>query len=79
MEAVVQEGIPIPRLQSFLGVRADLLEYVSIGLEGGYRVTLDDYLDGVKDNGVINRDLYFFVGATLSVFLGSIEAYDFSN
>ncbi|MEZ4955928.1 MAG: DUF6089 family protein [Saprospiraceae bacterium] len=60
-----------------IGVRADLLEFVSLGFEGGYRLTFDDYLDGVKENGVSNRDLYFFVGATLSVFFGSIEAYDF--
>lgn len=59
------------------GVRADLLEFVSLGLEIGYRLAMDDYLDGVKTNGNANRDTYVFLGATLSIHLGSVNAYKF--
>ena len=61
-----------------IGVRADLFEFVSLGMEGGWRFTNTDYLDGVKFNGNPDgRDLYVYFGATLSFFLGAFEGFDF--
>ena len=61
-----------------LGVRADLVEFLSFGIEGGYRITNDDYLDGVKNTGNPDgRDLYVFIGATVSFFFGELAAYGF--
>ena len=61
-----------------LGIRADIFEFVSLGAEGGWRFTNNDYLDGVKQNGNPDgRDLYMFVGATLSLYLGAIEGFEF--
>ncbi|HFA49309.1 MAG TPA: hypothetical protein ENJ95_09855 [Bacteroidetes bacterium] len=61
-----------------LGVRADLFDFVSLGFEAGWRTTSNDYLDGVKQNGNPNKkDLYMFVGTTLSFFFGTIEGYEF--
>lgn len=61
-----------------LGIRADIFEFASLGVEGGWRFTNNDYLDGVKQNGNPDgRDLYMFVGATLSFFLGAIEGFNF--
>lgn len=61
-----------------LGVRADIFEFASLGIDGGWRFTNDDYLDGVKFNGnPKGRDLYMFVGASLSIFLGAIEGFTF--
>ena len=67
-----------PSIPFGLGVRADVFEFVSIGFEGGWRITNNDYLDGVKYNGNPNgRDLYMFVGATMSFFFGQIEGFEF--
>ena len=61
-----------------LGIRYDLFELVSVGLEGGWRFTNNDYLDGVKYLGNPDgRDLYLFVGATMSFFFGAIKGFDF--
>jgi len=62
-----------------LGVRIDLLESFSLGLEGGWRLTLNDYVDGVSANGNSNKnDLYIFLGATLSyVISGEADELNF--
>ncbi len=61
-----------------IGVRADIFEFVSLGLEGGWRFTSTDYLDGVKMNGNPNaNDLYMFFGVTLTFFLDTIKAFEF--
>ena len=60
------------------GVRADLLENLGLGLEGGWRITQNDYLDGVSTNGNPDgNDLYIFVGATLSYFFPVQDASTF--
>ena len=57
-----------------LGLRADLLESLSLGFEGGWRVTFNDYIDGVSANGNSDKnDLYIFLGATISYFFPSQE------
>lgn len=51
------------------GVRFDLIEEMSLGLEGGWRVTFNDYIDGVSTNGNSDKnDLYIFIGTTLSFY-----------
>ena len=62
-----------------LGVRIDLIENFSLGFEGGWRLTFNDYIDGVSTNGNSDKnDLYIFVGTTLSyVFSGQAEELDF--
>lgn len=63
-----------------LGVRVDVLENFSFGLEGGWRATFNDYLDGVSTNGNSEKnDLYIFLGATLSyVFGGEVSELEFN-
>jgi hypothetical protein len=57
------------------GVRADLFEFLSLGFEVGWRVTLSDYLDGVSQNGNPDKnDTYIFLGATLSYFFPTPES-----
>lgn len=60
------------------GIRIDLIENLSLGFEGGWRLTLNDYLDGVKTNGNPNgNDLYIFVGTTVSYFFPAQQASTF--
>ena len=61
------------------GVQFDLLENMSIGFEVGWRLTLNDYLDGVSKNGNSDKnDLYIFLGATISyVFSAEAEELEF--
>ena len=61
------------------GVQFDLMENLSIGFEGGWRMTFNDYLDGVSKNGNSDKnDLYIFLGATVSyVFPGEAEELEF--
>ncbi len=57
-----------------VGARADLFEFFSLGLEVGWRATLNDYLDGVSQNGRQDRnDWYVLAGFTASFFFGSVE------
>jgi opacity protein-like surface antigen len=57
-----------------IGARADLFEFFSLGLEIGWRATLNDYLDGVSKNGRDDRnDWYVLAGFTASFFFGSVE------
>lgn len=54
-----------------LGVRAELLEWMVIGLEGGFRPVFSDDLDGMKINGdPADNDWYYFGGITVSVLIG---------
>ncbi len=67
-----------PILPFGFGIRADLVEFASLGFEGGWRFTNTDYLDGVKYNANPDgRDLYVFIGATMSFFFGKTSALDF--
>ncbi|MCC6723393.1 MAG: outer membrane beta-barrel protein [Saprospiraceae bacterium] len=54
-----------------LGVRADLLDFFSLGFELGVRATFSDYLDGVSKYGNNTRNDWFWVGGiTASLFFG---------
>ena len=54
-----------------VGVRADLFENFSLGVEIGWRATFNDYLDGVSKNGNPNKnDWYVMAGFTASFFFG---------
>ncbi len=68
-EKTVSASIP-----TIVGVRADLFEFFSLGLEVGWRFTFNDYLDGVSQNGNPDRnDLYVLAGLTASFHFGHIE------
>jgi hypothetical protein len=61
-----------------MGVRIDFDKHFTAGFEGGWRMTLNDYLDGVSENGNPNKnDPYIFVGASISYFFGYIESFNF--
>lgn len=54
-----------------LGVRAELLEWLVVGGELGFRPVFSDDLDGVKVNAdPTDNDWYYFGGITISVILG---------
>lgn len=76
-----EQGLTTPSLTTplGLGVRIDMLDSFSLGFEGGWRVTFNDYIDGVSVNGNSDKnDLYIFLGATLSyVFSGQASELDF--
>lgn len=60
------------------GVRVDVFEFLSLGLEVGWRATVNDYLDGVSMNGNNDKnDWYLIGGITASFFLGN-AAPDFN-
>ncbi|MFN0036888.1 MAG: DUF6089 family protein [Saprospiraceae bacterium] len=66
----------VPRRQQFFvipigaGLRVNLNETVTVGLEGGFRPMLSDNLDGVRLNGNSEgNDWYYFGGATVSFVL----------
>jgi hypothetical protein len=53
-----------------IGVRADLNEFMAIGVEGGWRPVFSDDLDGVRFNGNPDSgDWYYFGGITVSFVL----------
>jgi hypothetical protein len=53
------------------GVRADMVEQVSLGFEWGWRSVINDYLDGVSKNGNPDKnDWYLFIGLNLSFHFG---------
>ncbi|MBK8567733.1 MAG: outer membrane beta-barrel protein [Saprospiraceae bacterium] len=64
-----------------VGMRADLFEFFSLGLEVGWRATFNDYLDGVSKNGRDDRnDWYVLAGFTASFFFGRVEPdYNFET
>lgn len=53
-----------------VGLRADVLDRLVIGLEGGWRPVFSDDLDGIHTNGNPNKgDWYYFAGITVSFIL----------
>jgi opacity protein-like surface antigen len=67
-------------LPLMVGLRADLLEHFSLGLEWGWRFTFNDYIDGVSLNGNQDKnDLYVFIGLTASYFFGEAVGVDFQS
>lgn len=57
-----------------MGIRADLNEGLTIGLEGGWRPVFSDNLDGVRLNGnPASNDWYYFGGVSLAFVLGSSQ------
>jgi len=55
-----------------VGLRADLLERLVIGIEAGWRPVFSDDLDGIRYNGNPKKgDWYYFGGTTISFVLGS--------
>lgn len=65
-ENTLSASIPI-----LVGVRADLFEFFSVGVEVGWRATFNDYLDGVSANGNDKKnDWYVMGGISFSFFFG---------
>lgn len=61
-----------------VGVRIDFHKHFTAGVEAGWRMTLNDYLDGVSVNGNPNKnDPYIFAGVSVSYFFGYIESFNF--
>lgn len=53
------------------GLRADIVERLVIGIEGGLRPVFSDDLDGIRYNGNPEKgDWYYFGGITISFVLG---------
>ena len=53
------------------GVRFDFSEYYIATFEAGWRITFNDYLDGVSQNGNPNKkDPFIFTGLSLTYFFG---------
>lgn len=66
------------------GIRFDLTQWTTIAGEAGWRYANSDYLDGVSLNGdgfnkpegyKVNKDWYFFMGFTLSTYIGEQEDF----
>lgn len=65
-------------LPAIVGVRIDFDKHFTAGAEAGWRLTLNDYLDGVSENGNPNKnDPYIFAGISFSYFFGYIESFGF--
>ncbi len=75
-EKTLSASIPI-----MFGVRADLFENFSVGMEIGWRATFNDYLDGVSKNGNPDKnDWYVLAGITASFFFGGNQPdFNFST
>lgn len=59
------------------GIRWDFDQYGIVTFEGGWRLTFNDYLDGVSQNGNPKKnDPFIFVGFSLSYFIGYEETYN---
>lgn len=53
-----------------VGLRADVLDRLVVGLEGGWRPVFSDDLDGIHTNGNPKKgDWYYFAGVTVSFIL----------
>lgn len=53
-----------------IGLRADVMDRLVIGLEGGWRPVFSDDLDGIHSNGNPGKgDWYYFAGVTVSFIL----------
>jgi OmpA-OmpF porin, OOP family len=69
-EKTLSASLPV-----LFGVRADLFEFFSLGLDIGWRATFNDYLDGVSKNGNNKRnDWYVMAGVTASFFFGDSQS-----
>ncbi|MCF8244040.1 MAG: DUF6089 family protein [Saprospiraceae bacterium] len=61
-----------------IGFRYDFSERYIATLEGGWRVTFNDYLDGVSKNGNPKKnDPFIFVGLSLTYYFGYDTSYHF--
>lgn len=61
-----------------LGLRYDFNERFIATLEGGWRVTFNDYLDGVSTNGNPKKnDPFIFVGLSMTYYFGYEARYRF--
>ncbi|MCB0528068.1 MAG: outer membrane beta-barrel protein [Lewinellaceae bacterium] len=53
-----------------IGLRADVLDRLVVGIEGGWRPVFSDDLDGIRVNGNPGKgDWYYFAGLTVSFIL----------
>lgn len=60
-----------------VGLRYDLSERYIATLEGGWRVTFNDYLDGVSQNGnPKKKDPFIFVGLSMTYYFGYLASYN---
>lgn len=58
------------------GIRFDLTQWTTLAAEAGWRYAQSDYLDGVSENGnPLKKDWYFFMGFTLSTYIGDQEDF----
>ncbi|MEM1325399.1 MAG: DUF6089 family protein [Bacteroidota bacterium] len=66
------------------GIRFDVTQWTTFAAEAGWRYANSDHLDGVSANGDglmkepgdrINKDWYFFMGFTLSTYIGEQEDF----
>ncbi|MCB0517411.1 MAG: outer membrane beta-barrel protein [Lewinellaceae bacterium] len=61
-----------------VGITFDFSRFFLLGLEGGSRITFNDYLDGVSKNGnPKKKDLFIFVGVSFTYFVGYEESFRF--
>ncbi len=68
-EKTISASIPM-----LVGVRADLSDFFSLGVEVGWRATFNDHLDGVSKNGNNDKnDWYVLAGVTASFFFGDLQ------
>lgn len=60
------------------GLRFDFSEFYIATLEAGWRVTFNDYLDGVSHNGnPLKNDPFIFTGLSLTYYFGYYAQYHF--
>lgn len=60
------------------GLRYELIEFLTLGVEVGARATFSDYVDNVSLNGNPNKnDWYLFGGFTLGYVFGSADNFKF--
>jgi hypothetical protein len=58
------------------GIRFDVTQWTTLAAEAGWRYAQSDYLDGVSINGNPDKnDWYFFMGFTLSTYIGEQEDF----
>lgn len=61
-----------------VGLRYEMVEFLTLGFELGARATFSDYVDNVSLNGNSNKnDWYLFGGFTLGYVFGSAENFKF--
>ncbi len=66
-----------PSFPVVAGLRFDATEFVIITVEAGWRLTFNDYLDGVSMNGNPKKnDPFIFTGLSLSYFFGYEETFN---